>query len=490
MERIRHQQKLRNMTQLGILVLVGLVIIGGLWLLLGNQPKDEYAQYAVNTTTVPGATAIPEMTATPEPTELPPIVEVTAAPEGAVAETQQAQPQAQAEGEPTMTPEQLDALLGGDGSGGTQTQDAGAALPADTSFTQPAAQVPTGGNRSVRLRVTGDIMVTDKQLAQAKSAGGGSYNFTPQMELVFPYLQNADYTIGNLETTIGKYGKHGYSGYPQFNTPESLLDTLKAAGYDFLTLGNNHMRDRWFDGMKATVGWVEQYGFDHVGAYRTREERNSPVIVEVNGIKLGFLAYVQTTNTMENYCDTAAKEYGVPYLATADFAGDVQRLKNAGAEYIIALPHMGTEYERTPDSTQKKYAQKLADAGVDLILSSHPHMVQPLGTIQTTVNGVAKSVPIIWCLGNFLTSHEMQYTDWGIILEVVLTEQPTGGFQVTSAGYIPTFNCVQNDQVRLIPMKPYVENRPDGLSDKVYARLCEAYKEAQATMGSLPLLES
>ncbi|MBQ6594662.1 MAG: CapA family protein [Clostridia bacterium] len=475
------------MTQIGILVLVGLLIVGGLWLILRDHPGDDYVQYTVNTTTIPATTAIVEMTPTPVPTDLPPIVEVTAVPEGAaIPEATQAPVQQQAADEPTLTPEQLDALLGGGGS-----ENSGA-LPEETAPTSApqAVQRPAGELRSVRFRVTGDIMCTDKQLAQAKRAGNGSYDFTSQLDQVFPYLQNADYTIGNLETTIGKYGKHGYSGYPQFNTPESLLDTLKAAGYDFLTLGNNHMLDRWFDGMKNTVAWVEQYGFDHVGAYRTKQERNSPVIVEINGIRFGFLAYVQTTNTMENYCDPAAKEYGVPYLSTADFTGDVQRLRSAGAEYVIALPHMGTEYERTPDSTQKKYAQRLADAGVDLILSSHPHMVQPLGTIQTTVNGAAKSVPIIWCLGNFVTSHEVQYTDWGIILEVVVSEQPDGGFAVTSAGYIPTYCCVQNDYLKVLPMKPYIENRPSGMSDKAYNRMCQAFKEAQATLGSLPLLET
>ena len=119
--------------------------------------------------------------------------------------------------------------------------------------------------RSVRIRAAGDLMMHKKQLAIAKQKDG-SYDFHPQYALIADSLADADYTIANLETTVGKYGNMAYSGFPMFNAPESYLDAVRDAGVDFLTLANNHMLDRYFEGMVHTVQLVDDYGFDHGGA--------------------------------------------------------------------------------------------------------------------------------------------------------------------------------------------------------------------------------
>ena len=360
--------------------------------------------------------------------------------------------------------------------------------PTETPTEAPAVAVvdqtetsTTSGDRSVHFRVTGDIMVTDDQLTFAKTTSsaygdGKGYTFTPQLANVMESLQAADYTMGNLETTIGMYKTKEYSGYPLFNSPETLLDTLKECGYDFFTLANNHMLDRWFDGMKNTVNWVEQYGFAHVGAYRTQEERNTPVIVEINGIKFGFVAYTHTTNTQETVCDPAAVEYGVPYLYEADIEGDIQRLRDAGAEVVIAFPHWGDEYVREPDGNQIKYAQRLAEAGADIILGSHSHMVQSMDVVNVTRNdGTNKDVFIIYSLGNFLTSHTVEYTDAGIILDFTVQEQPDGSFTVEDIGYVPTYCWVHDGGVEVVLAKQCIENRPSGMSDEAYERMKSTY---------------
>ena len=131
-------------------------------------------------------------------------------------------------------------------------------------------QVADVARKSVHIRAVGDLMMHQRQLDLAWREGG-AYDFDPQYALVKDSLSDADYTIANLETTIGLYGNQPYSGYPRFNAPESLLDTIRAAGVDFLTLANNHMLDRYFEGMLTTVERVDQWGFDHGGAYRTPE---------------------------------------------------------------------------------------------------------------------------------------------------------------------------------------------------------------------------
>ena len=192
--------------------------------------------------------------------------------------------------------------------------------------------------RSARIRAVGDLMVHTRQLEIARQPDG-SYDFDPQYALIRDSVADADYTIANLETTIGLYGSMDYSGFPLFNSPESLLDTIKAAGVDFLTLANNHMLDRYFDGMRATVDHVEAHGFDFAGANRTPEEKQRPKVVQVNGIGIGFICCTEMTNGMEDFCDIAASAYGVNYVRQVNISAEVAALRAAGAEVVIAVPH-------------------------------------------------------------------------------------------------------------------------------------------------------
>ena len=340
---------------------------------------------------------------------------------------------------------------------------------------------PDGSLRSVRMRVVGDIMFCQTQLVYAKDSG---YDFHNQFEMISEQLADADYTMGNMEGTIGKYKKSQYSGYPQFNAPDVALAPLKDYGIDFLTLANNHMLDRWSGGVENTVNNVEKYGFAHVGAYRTKAEKAGTVICEVGGIKFGFMAYTHTTNSMENRgVDKEAVEL-VPYISKADFKGDVKKLREAGAEVIIAFPHWGKEYVREPDDSQKKYARQLAEAGVDIIIGSHAHEVQPMGYQSVTVDGVDKQVLTMFCMGNFISDHVLQYTDNGIILDFTVNEQPGGRFTCDSVGYIPTYTWKQDGAVKVLPSGRYLDNRPAGMDDENYNRMVASYYEIVEVFGN------
>lgn len=362
------------------------------------------------------------------------------------------------------------------------------AEPVDVSDIVPSAPDAPAANgasglRQVHFRVLGDVMFHEEQLKIAKQSDG-TYDFDSQFKYIAKSIGAADYTIANLETTVGKYKDTSYSGYPQFNTPESVLETLKDAGIDFFTMANNHMLDRWFDGMVQDVDLVEKYGFDHVGAYRTQAERDAPVIYEINGIKFGFVAYTHATNTMENYSDKAAKEYGVPYLYKSDIKNDIQKLRSAGAEVVIALPHWGEENTHIPDDTQKSYAKKLAKAGADIIIGSHSHMVQPMQVISgTDANGNQKEVFLIYSMGNFISSMTMQRTDNGIILDFTVREQADGSFKVEDIGYVPVYVWKQNKQLYALPIPNYVDNRPEGMNDAQYNRMLESYRELVDVLG-------
>jgi poly-gamma-glutamate capsule biosynthesis protein CapA/YwtB (metallophosphatase superfamily) len=446
----------RRMVFFGALALVLIGVIVLIVCLVTGGNKDDKSSPQITPISSAAATAIPTVVPTTAPIS--------------TAEANQA-PAADASSEPTASGDENSA-------GPIDVSDIIAADP-DASGSENS-----GGLRQVHFRVLGDVMFHEEQLKIAKQSDG-SYNFDSQFKYIADSIGAADYTIANLETTVGKYKDTSYSGYPQFNTPESVLTTLDKAGIDFFTMANNHMLDRWFDGMIQDVDLVEEYGFDHVGAYRTQEERNTPVIYEINGIKFGFVAYTHTTNTMERYSDEAAQEYGVPYLYKSDIAGDIKKLRDAGAEVVIALPHWGEENTYIPDDTQKSYAKKLAKAGADIILGSHSHMVEPMQLISgKDSTGANKEVFMIYSMGNFISSMTMQRTDNGIILDFTVSEQPDGSFKVKDVGYVPIYVWKQNKQLYVLPIPKYVDNRPEGMNDAQYNRMLESYRELVDVLGT------
>ena len=356
----------------------------------------------------------------------------------------------------------------------------------------PVAPAPTLPLlRSARIRAVGDLITHQVQLDSARQADG-SYDFHPQYARVAGALADADYTIANLETTIGRKDNRAYSGFPNFNTPDSLLDTLKDAGVDFLTLANNHILDRGFEGMTLTVDNVARRGFDYAGANRTPEEKARAVVVDAGGVRLGMLCYTEMTNGMPKKKDNSpARQYGVNYMADADFEADVRRLREAGAEVVVALPHWGVEYRREPTERMQNDAQRLVAAGVDVVLGSHPHMVQPVTWVEAvTDSGETRRGLVAYSLGNFISNQGKRYTDSGILLDFTLRERETGGFDVTDVRVMPTFCWRQNGVIQTLPALDWYDAPPEGMTDDQWQRLQESVDGLRELIGDLPMIGS
>ena len=345
--------------------------------------------------------------------------------------------------------------------------------------------------RSVRIRAVGDLITHQVQLDSVKQADG-SYDFHPQYARIADVLADADYTIANLETTIGRKDNRAYSGFPNFNTPESLLDTLKDAGIDFLTLANNHILDRGFEGLQLTVDNVSRWGFDYAGANRTPEEKARAVVVDAGGVRLGMLCYTEMTNGMPKKKDKSpARQYGVNYMGDADFDEDVLRLREAGAEVVIALPHWGVEYKREPTERMQNNAQRLIAAGVDVVLGSHPHMVQPVTTLTVvTESGEVRRGLVAYSLGNFISNQGKRYTDSGILLDFTLQEREAGGFDVTDVKVMPTYCWRQSDVIQTLPALDFYDAPPAGMTDDLWQRLRESVDDLRELIGDFPMIGS
>jgi Putative enzyme of poly-gamma-glutamate biosynthesis (capsule formation) len=289
----------------------------------------------------------------------------------------------------------------------------------------------------------------------------------------------------NLETTIGQYKNLAYSGYPSFNAPETLPVALAASGYDMVSLANNHMLDRWGDGLINTVNNVEAAGLAHVGAYRSAEERSTPVVVKVNGVRIGFVAYTRYANRKERDSDPEIVSYGVPFFYNADLEGDIRALREAGAEVVVAYAHWGAEYTHEPSDKQRNYANDLIAAGADIIIGGHPHMLHPMETVTAKdKSGNTKSAFVVWSIGDFLSSYTARYTNAGIILDLTLKERSDGTFDVINIGYVPTYSWVHDSTVQVLPIGKALKNRPKGMSDEIFKDMKRAYEDTTTLMGA------
>lgn len=310
----------------------------------------------------------------------------------------------------------------------------------------PKPQKPT--KTVVKIAAFGDTMLHSPQIRGGETPDGG-YNFDHFFQEVKPYLQSADITIGNLETTLAGKEK-GYKGYPQFNAPDQIVDALLKSGVDLMSTANNHSMDTGEHGVKRTYEVLTQKGLLPVGTAPSPEKRK-PTIVKKNGIDIAFLAYTEHTNGLPV---PQGKEYLVNLIDSEQIAKDIQESKRLGAEFVIVSLHFGEEYQRKPNEKQIQIAHQALQDGADVILGSHPHVIQPMEKV--TVDGKEKL--IIYSLGNFVSNQFFPYTDEGMILFFdVEKNHETNEIKLTNISYLPTFvhKFLQHGQNKyvIIPME-------------------------------------
>ena len=333
---------------------------------------------------------------------------------------------------------------------------------------------------SAHFRAVGDIMSHKLQMTHAYQKDG-SFDYDPQFEYVKDSLSKADYTIANFEMSIAVNKK--YSSFPYFRVPEQILATLKDCGIDMFTMANNHILDGFWDGLTHTIDKVEEYGFDHVGAYRSAEEYLQPVLKEINGIKFGFLAYTLDVNDNDKRIEADQAKICVKRLSEADFKADVQQLRDLGAEVVICMPHWGEEGKRSVAGSCKRYAQQMVDAGVDIILGSHPHVVLPIELAQMEVNGEQKDVLIAWSMGNFISYMAAQYMDSGIIVDFTVSRDESGKISIHDVGYVPVYVWGNKNTFHLLCSGDFYSDKPNGMSNDDFKRMKQSVKEISNMIG-------
>jgi len=309
---------------------------------------------------------------------------------------------------------------------------------------------------SVTLAAVGDVLIHSSIYKDAKTAEG--YDFRPMFAKVKPYITAADLAIANQESMIGGEAI-GLSDYPMFNSPFEVGDALKDAGFDVVSMANNHTLDRGEQAILNAIGHWKRLGMVYVGAYESEEDRRRIRIAEKNGISFAFLAYTYGTNGIP-------VPEGKPYLVNLIEAETVEReIREARgkADVVIVNVHFGQEYARMPDGSQKTFATMAAEAGADIIIGHHPHVLQPVEWIETASG--RKSF-VIYSLGNFIAAQEGPYKRTGGILQLRVEKKtvgPVSEIAILEPGFIPTWISMKNwRQYEIVPLREVTEKQwPD-----------------------------
>lgn len=299
----------------------------------------------------------------------------------------------------------------------------------------------------LKISCVGDIMIHSTQLPAQYDSATDTYDFSNNFQYVAPYIKEADLALCNLETVFA--GGPGYSGYPMFNTPDSLATALKEAGWDVALASNNHILDKGFNGLKRTIEVCRNEGLVVSGTQLPGEKNYA--ITTAKDVKIGIVSYTYESikqNGMRSLNGNPIPNEALPCLNTFDYSyieninEDIKRIKGTiaaaredGAEIIVCYFHWGLEYKTESDEYQKLIAQEAVAAGADIIFASHPHVIQPMEMIVNSATG--KKVPVFYSLGNFISNQRSEtinlpgvnskLTEQGLIGEVDLEYMKSTG---------------------------------------------------------------
>ena len=344
---------------------------------------------------------------------------------------------------------------------------------------------------SIEIMAIGDLLMHIDIVQAMYDWNNDTYNFDYNFELIKEYLGEADLTIANLETTLAGE-ESGFTGYPCFNTPDELADSIKKAGVDIVSNISNHSLDKGKDGFLRTRKVLKEKGFEVIGT-RDREDESRYIIKDIKGIKVGIIAYSYTTDGYEGgrglngipipeELNPLMNTFN-PYDVDDDLLlmkEQIEKMRKEEVDAMVFYMHWGDEYQLEPNESQIKIANFLANEGVDIIFGDHPHTIQPIDIIESEDG--KHSTAVIYSLGNFISSQRTEsignpYTEDGLMVSVnIIKNFKTGEVVVGIPKYMPTWvklNIINDNYYYQVV--PAIENETDYLDYYQSIRVDESY---------------
>jgi len=293
-----------------------------------------------------------------------------------------------------------------------------------------SAQNATVKADKITFLFAGDIMGHDEQIWSAENRETHTFNYDSVFRYVAPLISETDVAIANLEVTLAG---PPYKGYPQFSSPAELAVACGNAGFDYLVTANNHSADRGKQGIISTINKLDSLGMPHTGTFLNQDFRDSltPMMIKRNGISVALLNYTYGTNGIK-----VPDPVIVNMLDKEIITRDIGKAKSKNADIIILFLHWGTEYDTVPAVNQTELATFFLSSGVDLVIGSHPHVLQKMVWVKDPLTG--KDGAVVYSLGNFVSNQRKPKTDGGSMVRVEFTKYGES-FKISSAGYYLTW---------------------------------------------------
>ncbi|EOU1839968.1 CapA family protein [Clostridium perfringens] len=292
--------------------------------------------------------------------------------------------------------------------------------------------------RKVNISAVGDIILHDEQIWSAYNEENKAYDFMNNFKYVKNFIEKSDIAYGTIEGTYA--GEEiGYSGYPNYNGPDSMIDALKDTGFDIINVATDHSLDKGVEGASKTGEKIDK-DMTSIG-------NKNYIIKKVKGIEIGFTSYTYESKEGELNGHKIPEDINLNTFSynkldkeLEEMKALVEEMKNEGAEFIVFGMHWGVEYKTEPSKYQVKIAEALNEYGVDLILGSNPHVVQPIEEIE---GEDGNKTLVAYSLGNFISNQRLETmgdrrTADGVILNLTL-DKSRKGVKIEKWDYTPTW---------------------------------------------------
>ena len=297
---------------------------------------------------------------------------------------------------------------------------------------QQTTQEPTGESDTyVDLMMVGDMLLHD-YLQENGLYPDGTYNYDHWFANIASDIQEADLALVNQEVIIGG-NEIGIQNYPRFNCRYEVADALAKAGFNVILHATNHTIDQGVTGVENCMNyWDNRYpDVTYLGIHRTYEEyANDIYVYEKNGFRIAILNYTYGLNGLSL---PSEKTYMVEMLSEDKVISDIQKAK-AMSDFVIVCPHWGTEYVFQPDNYQKRWAQLFADNGVNLVLGTHPHVVEP---VEWVVGAEGNQTLVYYSLGNYISCQNRTEMMLGAMAKVRLRKDSMGNVSIVQYQAVP-----------------------------------------------------
>ena len=357
------------------------------------------------------------------------------------------------------------------------------------------SDIASDTNKEITATVlnTGDILIHDNVLWGAEQSDG-SYDFSQLYKVAKPYITSADYAVANLEVTLGGTAAGKYRGYPGFNSPDSLLDYVKADGFDMLLTANNHCLDTGLAGMKRTIEQIKARDLDFLGTKQTSSDPTY-VVKEVNGIKIGMVAFTYGTNSSDSGASSLINYFSSSNTSAfyTEAKAVIDDMKNDGAEAIVFYMHWGSEYHTKPATYQKVIAQELCNMGVDVIVGGHPHVLQPIELIHS--DDSQNTTVCLYSMGNSISNQrisemtglcETGHTEDGVLFSYTFARDNDGEVYLAEVDLIPTwvdrYGVAGNYQYTMYPLENIAMAESYGLDSATVQKAKASYERTKKIM--------